>query len=66
MKAIFRNLTSVAIVAAMVSLSGCATGDTAEAGNLTNALDHSAWSVSKWLSAADAPVVTGKIRGDNV
>ena len=65
MKAVFRNLTSVAIVAAMVSLSGCATGDTAEAGNLTNALDHSAWSVSKWLSAADAPVVTGKIRGDN-
>lgn len=34
MKAIFRNLTSVAIVVAMVSLSGCATGDTAEAGNL--------------------------------
>ena len=31
----------------------------------TDALDSSLWEASKWISAADAPVVQGKIGGDN-
>lgn len=31
----------------------------------TTALDNSAWNHSEWISAADAPVISGKITGDN-
>lgn len=31
----------------------------------TAALDNSAWNHSEWISAADAPVISGKITGDN-
>ena len=55
----------MAIAVAVAGLWGCALRATAQVGNLTGALDPSAWSVSKWISVADAPVVTGPIRGDN-
>ena len=32
---------------------------------MTDPLDSSAWEVSQWISAADAPVVEGTIGGDN-
>ncbi len=32
---------------------------------LTAALDNEAWKVSEWISAADAPVVTGSVKGAN-
>ncbi|MGN1256063.1 MAG: family 78 glycoside hydrolase catalytic domain [Bacteroidaceae bacterium] len=46
---------------AMVS---CSTSKSDGVG-LTNALDNSAWSASQWISARNAPVVTGPIQGAN-
>ena len=40
---------------------GCGTKTTSEAGKRAEALDASAWNASIWISAANAPVVTGKI-----
>ena len=34
-------------------------------GELTTPLDDSAWTVSEWISAADAPVVTGKVSSND-
>ena len=34
-------------------------------GVLSSPLDDSAWAVSEWISAADAPVVTGKVASNN-
>lgn len=42
-------------------LSGCGTDSAPSTGERTEALDASAWAVSKWISVADAPVVTGRI-----
>ena len=50
-----------ALAMAMVS---CSTSKSDGVG-LTNALDNSAWSASQWISARNAPVVTGPIQGAN-
>lgn len=42
-------------------LSGCGTDSAPSTGERTEALDASAWAVSKWISVADAPIVTGRI-----
>jgi alpha-L-rhamnosidase len=57
----FRNLFACAIA---VALASCGTRN---AGNvkLTDALDNEAWNVSQWISAANAPVVTGIVAGAN-
>ena len=39
----------------------CGPKTTSEVGKRTDALDASAWNVSKWISAANAPVITGEI-----
>lgn len=52
-------LCSVAVAA--IALSGCR--PRAEfTGELTDALEPAQWSDAQWISAADAPVVTGKVK----
>ena len=43
----------------------CIGSDSVVAGHRTDALDASVWESSVWISAADAEVVTGSIRGNN-
>ena len=60
---LLRNLF-VAAAAAALSLGVRAADNTGDV-KLTEALGGEAWKVSRWISAADAPVVTGKIDSDN-
>ena len=53
-------LTSIATLLVAILFASCTAKTTAPVGVKTDALDASAWSASKWISAADAPVVTGK------
>ncbi len=52
-----------ACIIAMAALfsAGCSTDRLPDMDLRTDALDASAWESSKWISVADAPVVTGKI-----
>lgn len=53
----------VAIVA--VSLASCCNNQKGDkAGTLTGSLDDAAWQQSEWISAADAPVVTGTVNSN--
>ncbi|MBQ2460132.1 MAG: family 78 glycoside hydrolase catalytic domain [Bacteroidaceae bacterium] len=61
MKRIF-NCTLLA--AATTLLAACSTGKT-EKTFRADALDAAAWNESQWISAANAPVVTGPVRGKN-
>ena len=51
------------LVAVAVVLSGLESGALA-AGKRTEALDDALWTQSVWISAADAPVIEGKINAD--
>lgn len=53
-------IATTAIVVAFL-FTACKTHDAAQWGVMTDALDATAWHDTKWISAADAPVVTGKI-----
>ena len=53
-----------AVACICFSLISCS-HDNAPAGSLTEALPDAAWECSEWLSAADAPVIEGKV-GDKV
>ena len=55
-----KNYKSQAIAAMALLLSACGTSPVSEVGKWTDALDASAWESSEWISAVDAPVVTGK------
>ena len=57
MKKNFRNL---AIVVIALLFSACGTQPATEYGTWADALEASAWESSKWISAVDAPVITGK------
>ena len=50
------------LIASLALLSACC-GNDAPVGSRTAALDDSAWNVSQWISAADAPVVEGIVKG---
>lgn len=63
MKRKFRILTSVAIAAVALFFASCATQTATEVGTKTDALDASAWDASKWISAADAIVLTDQNKG---
>ena len=56
----FRNLLMAGLCA--LAIQSCSSNDCA---TLTEALDSSAWEVSQWISAADAPVVEGTIDDGN-
>ncbi|MCR4921474.1 MAG: glycoside hydrolase family 78 protein [Bacteroidaceae bacterium] len=55
----------LAVAMAVVLVAGCGDKSAAPVGTRTDALDNSAWNESKWISAANAPVVTGSIGGKN-
>lgn len=57
----FKCMKWLAASMLIVFAFGCGTKTTSEAGKRAEALDASAWNVSKWISAANAPVITGKI-----
>ena len=60
-----RIICSVPLLGVLaLALAGCGTG-TPNGGTLTSALDNSAWSASQWISAKNAPVVTGPVQGAN-
>ncbi len=61
-KRLFRY--SLPVVGALaMALTGCSTSKTSS--QLTDTLGSSAWNMSQWISAKDAPVVTGAINGAN-
>ena len=48
---------AIALVAAVTMMSsGCTPDAKTEAGKRAEALDNSAWEVSEWIAATDAPV----------
>lgn len=57
----FKCMKWLAASMLIVFAFGCGTKTTSEAGKRAEALDASAWNASIWISAANAPVVTGKI-----
>lgn len=59
-----RPLSFVCISAALAMFVGCSARD-ADVAVKIEALPSSSWDSSEWISAADAPVVTGAIEGDN-
>ena len=59
---IMRNM---AVGIAFMTLWGCGSPSSDQLASRTAALDNSAWHESEWISAANAPVVTGKITGNN-
>ncbi|MBE6269286.1 MAG: glycosyl hydrolase family 18 [Bacteroidales bacterium] len=61
MKNIFSLLAHFAVMVLLLFVT-CCSSSTIEVGTRISALDDSAWRVSKWISAADAPVAT---KGNN-
>ena len=53
--------SAVAFVALAAAFGASAGSKDAPVGVLTSALDNSVWENSQWISAADAPVVTGRV-----
>lgn len=49
----------------LATVLGCTRTKSQSVHVLTEPIDSAAWQNSTWISAADAPVVTGKITGDN-
>ena len=58
MKAISVSFLALALAALLIP--GCSAPQTGTAGIRAEALDDAAWEASVWISAADAPVVTGR------
>ncbi len=57
-----RILILLCTATALVAVSACSSGKAQQsAGVRTDALDDYAWDCSRWISAADAPVVIGKV-----
>ncbi len=55
------TIKRLATAALALSLAACSSNKTAETGKFTEPLEDSAWDVSSWISASDAPVVTGTV-----
>ena len=56
---------SSALAALAFIAAACSSAPAGQVGTKVPALDDSAWNASKWISVADAPVITGKIEGEN-
>ena len=54
------------LIVALVALFavGCSSKPATEVGTKIDALDASAWDASKWISAVDAKLLTGRPEGD--
>lgn len=55
-----KNYMNWVLVVVAFLLTNCGTQPATEFGQRIDALDASSWESSKWISAVDAPVVTGK------
>ena len=55
---LMKNLAVGMLAAAAV---GCGSSATSVVGERTQALEDAAWQTSRWISAANAPIVTGSI-----
>lgn len=60
-----RKLAILAVGVALMSTVSCTSTQSTEAGKRIDALDNSLWKHSEWISATNAPVVTGAITGAN-
>lgn len=60
-----RKLAILAVGVALMSTVSCTSTQSTEAGKRIDALDNSLWKHSEWISATNAPVVTGAITGKN-
>lgn len=58
---IFRKTIQSAVLIGAVLISSCSKDSCGPVGKRIAALDDSAWDASSWISAADAPVVQGKV-----
>lgn len=65
MKATFKFFASAVAAMAIVTSVGCSQKVTQSSELRTQPLDASAWFMSKWISAADAPVVQGRINNSD-
>ncbi|MBQ8098728.1 MAG: family 78 glycoside hydrolase catalytic domain [Bacteroidaceae bacterium] len=61
----FSKIRRMSAVVAAAAVSLCSAAAVATVGQRTTALSDAAWASSKWISAVNAPVVTGKINGQN-
>ena len=64
MKVFFRSLLMPVCASALLLASACGSPSATPVGQRADALDDAAWQSSIWISAADAPVVTGRIDGN--
>ena len=56
------TLVALAVTAFAIMITGsCCTCSDGTVGKRVSALDDSAWAVSEWISAVNAPVITGKV-----
>ena len=61
-----KNIVKTLVVSVgLMSLWGCGTPTSDSVGVRVEALDKSAWLESEWISAANAPVVEGRVWGKN-
>ncbi len=60
-----RNLLALLAMIILIVTAGCQSTDKKTYGKRVDALDSALWEQSQWISAADAPVVTGPITGEN-
>lgn len=56
-----RNNKIIVLAFTAFTMFSCGTHSNLEKGKLTNALDNSVWNCSKWISVANAPIVTGQV-----
>jgi len=61
MKSLLKNIASTLLVALIVVGCNNPKSSLTPVGTRADALEGSAWSQSEWISAADAPVVTGRV-----
>lgn len=60
-----QSITNIAASIAMMAMISCSSHKQNEMGTRTEALDATLWTASEWISAANAPVVTGAVTGSN-
>lgn len=60
-----KTMTSFAAGMALMTVVGCGPQGQSFVGTRSDALNSDLWNNSQWISAADAPVVTGSIGGAN-
>lgn len=60
-----QSIINIAVGIAMTAMISCNSHERGEVVTRTDALDATLWNTSEWISAANAPVVTGAVTGSN-